>query len=47
MSIHNLSCRSDGTDLHDINIGLKPGEVHALIGEKDRKRPSSVHCQES
>jgi len=44
LSIHNLSCRSDGTDLHDINIGLKPGEVHALIGEKDSENENFVRA---
>ncbi|NLU41503.1 MAG: GAF domain-containing protein [Firmicutes bacterium] len=44
LSIHNLSCRSDGTDLHDINIGLKLGEVHALIGEKDSENENFVRA---
>ena len=44
MSIHNLSCRNDETDLHDISISLKPGEVHALIGEKDSENEDLVRA---
>ena len=44
LSIHNLSCRNDETDLHDISISLKPGEVHALIGEKDSENENFVRA---